>query len=59
MSVYIVGLNGSPNVEGNTSFLVKKVLEECEARGAKTILLNVGKIMQEQKCGFCMVCSNP
>ncbi len=59
MNVYIVGLNGSPNVDGNTGFLVKKVLEECEARGAKTILLNVGKIMQEQKCGFCTVCSNP
>lgn len=55
----IVGLNGSPNKEGNTSFLVNKVLEECSIRGAQTIMLNVGRIMGEQKCGFCTVCSNP
>lgn len=55
----IVGLNGSPNVDGNTGFLVKTVLEECEARGAEIVLLNVGKIMNEQKCGFCTACSSP
>ena len=57
--MYIVGLNGSPNMEGNTSFLTGRVLEECSKLGARTILLDIGKIMGEQKCGYCTVCSNP
>lgn len=57
--MYIVGLNGSPNQEGNTSFLIKKVLEECGKSGAETVLLDIGKIMGEQKSSFCTVCSNP
>lgn len=55
----IVGLNGSPNNDGNTSFLVSKVLEECSIRGAQTIMLNVGTIMDQQKKGFCTVCQSP
>lgn len=45
----IVGLNGSPNSDGNTSFLVNKVLEECSIRGAQVVMLNIGEIMAEQK----------
>jgi multimeric flavodoxin WrbA len=55
----IVGLNGSPNNNGNTSFLVNKVLEECSVRGAQTLMLNVGNIMNDQKTSFCTVCSSP
>jgi multimeric flavodoxin WrbA len=55
----IVGINGSPNTDGNTSFLVGKVLEECSFRGAQTVMLNIGEIMSEQKKAFCTVCSNP
>lgn len=57
--MFIVGLNGSPNTEGNTSFLVNKVLNECEKLGAETVLFDIGKIMGKQKNGFCTVCSNP
>lgn len=57
--MYIAGLNGSPNKDGNTAFLVKKVLEECEKAGAETVLLDMGKIMGEQKSPFCTVCSTP
>ncbi len=55
----IVGLNGSPNNDGNTSFLISKVLEECSIRGAQTIMLNVGMIMDQQKKAFCTVCQSP
>lgn len=55
----IVGLNGSPNSDGNTSFLVNKVLEECSIRGAQVVMLNIGEIMAEQKRAFCTVCSSP
>ncbi len=57
--MYIVGLNGSPNKQGSTSFLVEKVLEECSKLGAQTTLLDIGVIMNEQKNGYCTVCSNP
>ncbi|OPX44170.1 p-benzoquinone reductase [Ruminiclostridium hungatei] len=57
--MYIVGLNGSANQDGNTSFLVGRVLEECSRQGADTILLDIGKIMNEQKNGYCTACSNP
>ena len=55
----IVGLNGSPNNDGNTGFLVSKILEECSIRGAQTVMLNVGKIMAEQKKAFCTACQSP
>ncbi|MDF2985777.1 MAG: NADPH-dependent reductase [Eubacterium sp.] len=57
--MYIVGLNGSPNKDGNTSFLVNTVLEECTKLGAETIFIELGKIMGELKNSYCTVCSNP
>lgn len=57
--MYIVGLNGSPNKNGSTSFLVGKVLEECAKLGSQTTLFDMGEIMNEQKNSYCTVCSNP
>lgn len=57
--MYIVGLNGSPNKEGNTSFLVNTVLEQCSVLGAETVFIEIGSIMSELKNSYCTVCSNP
>ena len=37
--MFIVGLNGSPNKDGNTKFLLNTVLEEAENLGAKTMIM--------------------
>ncbi len=55
----IVGLNGSPNKNGNTKFLLKKVLESAESRGAETVIIDVHEVMSSLKNCFCVVCSNP
>lgn len=55
----IVGLNGSPNNEGNTSFLIDSVLNSCKELGADTCRINVGEIMNSLKSSFCTVCTNP
>ena len=55
----IVGLNGSPNKDGNTMFLLKKVMESAENMGADTLILDVNEIMNSLKNKFCVVCSYP
>lgn len=55
----IVGLNGSPNKNGNTQFLVSKVLETTHKLGAKTELLDVDELLKTAKHPFCSVCSSP
>ncbi len=55
----IVGLNGSPNSEGNTSALLKMVLKEAEAKGSEIKVIPVSKIMIKQKQPFCIACSSP
>ena len=55
----IIGLNGSPNSNGNTSVLINNILDCCKELGAQTTMVNVGEIMQQQKSGYCTVCTNP
>lgn len=55
----ILGLNGSPNKDGNTKFLLEKVLEKAAELGAKTEILEVPELLQSAKHSFCSVCSNP
>lgn len=55
----IIGLNGSPNKNGNTKFLLKMVIEKCEELGAEVEILEVAEIMSALKNSFCVVCSNP
>lgn len=57
--MYIVALNGSHNDDGNTAYLLKSVLEKCEARGAKTEMINVYKAVTDAKTPFCVNCSTP
>lgn len=57
--MFIVGLNGSPQKEGNTSFLLKEVLKGAEELGAETQLLNIVEAIDELKVPFCNNCTNP
>jgi multimeric flavodoxin WrbA len=41
--IFIVGINGSPHLNGTTAKLVKNFLKSSEKFGAKTQLINLGK----------------
>jgi len=55
--LYIVGINGSPKKDGDTAFLLKNVLNNCE--GAKTEIINIGDAVLSAKTPFCISCSSP
>ncbi|MCX7841607.1 MAG: flavodoxin family protein [Clostridia bacterium] len=55
----IVGLNGSPNENGNTKFLLNTVMEQASTLGAKTRILEAGELLSSAKHAFCKACSNP
>lgn len=57
--MFILGLNGSPNVYGNTKFLLEKVMEGASNKGADTMILDIAKILGSAKNEFCVACSNP
>lgn len=55
----IVGINGSPNDDGNTVFLLQEALSAARKSGAKTELLDVAEVLQGVEPPFCEVCSSP
>ena len=55
----IVGLNGSSNTNGNTKFLINKVLEEAKILGAEIKIIEIGEIMEYLDKAFCNACTNP
>ncbi|MFA7147893.1 MAG: flavodoxin family protein [Syntrophomonadaceae bacterium] len=55
----IVAINGSPNSEGNTSFLLQQALDECATQGADTEVLYCREIFKDQRNPFCVACSSP
>lgn len=55
----VVALNGSPNKDGNTAFLLHKVLEVCGENQAETELIHVAEVMETVKSPFCNTCSIP
>ncbi len=56
----IVAINGSPDPDGNTAFLLKRILAATEARGAETLLIHAAaKMASTSGTPFCTVCSNP
>lgn len=55
----MIGLNGSPNVKGNTKLLLEKVLGQAKSLGAETKILEVPQIMKSVKQPFCTACSSP
>jgi len=57
--VFIVAINGSPNKDGNTSFLLSQVLQAAAEAGAKTELLHSMEMLEGQESPFCEACSSP
>ncbi|AEG59443.1 flavodoxin family protein [Desulforamulus ruminis] len=55
----IVGLNGSPNADGNTAFLLKEALRAAEELGAETKLVQVAEIVITADPLFCDACTTP
>jgi multimeric flavodoxin WrbA len=59
IKLLIVGLNGSPNRNGNTKFLINTVLNKVKELGAETIVYDVQELLNSAKHNFCVVCSSP
>lgn len=55
----IVGLNGSPNKNGNTKYLLNHLLLETEKNGCQTQIIDVLDCVKSSKNNFCVVCSQP
>jgi multimeric flavodoxin WrbA len=56
----VVAFNGSPRADGNTSILIKKVLEQLEAEGIQTEFIQLGgqPIHGCMACGTCRKLQN-
>jgi len=59
MYLFIVGINGSPNKDGNTVFLLKNILEEAQKFGCEYRIINAGEAVLSSKIPFCAACSTP
>ncbi|MGI5921648.1 MAG: flavodoxin family protein [Syntrophomonadaceae bacterium] len=55
----IVAINGSPNRDGNTSFMLREALSECEKMEAETRLIQCRDALKDQRNPFCQACSSP
>ncbi len=58
--MYIVGLNGSPNKDGNVNYLLETALNSAKENGADEIgIIQIAELMEELDSPFCTACSNP
>ncbi|NLO98417.1 MAG: flavodoxin family protein [Peptococcaceae bacterium] len=55
----IIGLNGSPNKNGNTKFLLEETLKKIENLGADTKILEIAQLLNSAQHPFCTVCTSP
>ncbi len=55
--MYILAINGSPDKDGNTAFLLKEILKHC--KGCETEIINVSEVINAAKVPFCVSCSSP
>jgi multimeric flavodoxin WrbA len=55
----ILGINGSPNRDGNTVYLLQEALASAEEYNMKTQLLHVVDALEGLDSPFCEVCSSP
>lgn len=57
--MFILGINGSPNLEGSTSVLIREGLKAAEELGADVKIIQVGEVLKDLAVPFCEVCSSP
>ncbi|MBE7025671.1 MAG: flavodoxin family protein [Ruminococcaceae bacterium] len=55
--MFVVALNGSPNWDGNTAYLLNRILENIQ--NADTELLQIGEAMGNLEKPFCTCCASP
>lgn len=55
----IVALNGSPNREGNTAYLLNEALRVARSSGSETVFLQVSEGIVDAKTPFCLCCTTP
>ncbi len=55
----VVALNGSPKKEGNTAYLLDKMLTDLKAAGAETKNIYVQEVIDGQKVPYCIACTTP
>lgn len=55
--MYILAVNGSPDKNGNTAFLLSKILENC--KGAECEMISATEAVNDAKTVFCVCCTNP
>ena len=55
----IAAINGSPNPDGNTAFLLREALSAVKEWGAETRLINVAEVLADLDKPFCDDCSTP
>ncbi len=55
--MYVLALNGSPNKDGNTAYLLNRVLENIP--DAETELIHIAKAMEALERPFCTSCASP
>lgn len=56
--MFILGINGSPNHDGNTAFLLKEALAAARESTVETELLHVADILNGIDSPFCELCSS-
>ncbi len=57
--MYIVGLNGSHNDNGNTAFLLKETMRYLQDAGAECEIISVHEAISDAKTPFCVSCQSP
>lgn len=55
----ITAINGSPNLTGNTAFLLSQALQECREMDCETAIINCQEALRGLKTPFCKACSSP
>lgn len=55
----ILAINGSPNKDGNTAYMLETALQEVRSLGAEGVLIHAAEVLRDVKVPFCIACSNP
>lgn len=55
----IAAINGSPNPEGNTTYMLRAAVEEINNAGAEGHFIQVSSLLSKLKVPYCIACSNP
>ncbi len=55
--MYVCAINGSPNKDGNTAYLLQSVLDKLE--GVETEMIHIAEEMGKLSQPFCVSCASP